>query len=302
MDGCCAARRAAAAAAAAAAARRSSRWWISVFTCEFRLLTMCCCWATSPCTRRRSAARLATSLAATARWCFSTAWRAATWRSAFRTCVQDAGLRVGHAVHEVHPVHEVGERARAEDVVGEARAGALIGRDDELGQLGAGRREVALGPVQEHRVPGDRPADGVQLGDGLVIGLDGGVGAGVEGVELALCGARLGPRRRRSCRRGPASTRLPRQRASRTVLPSAHLARRAIGGGDGMAARLYHPPQTATPGVCKDFPPLRGGARSLGGLMRRLSRRCCIVVRRGVSWGRNGKAETGAPRRIGPTA
>ncbi len=46
---------------------------------------MCCCWATSPCTRRRSAARLATSLAATARWCFSTAWRAATWRSAFRT-------------------------------------------------------------------------------------------------------------------------------------------------------------------------------------------------------------------------
>ncbi len=85
VDGCCAARRAAAAAAAAAAARRSSRWWISVFTCEFRLLTSCCCWATSACTRLRSAARLATSFAATARWCLSTAWRAATSRSAFRT-------------------------------------------------------------------------------------------------------------------------------------------------------------------------------------------------------------------------
>ena len=104
--------------------------------------------------------------------------------------------------------------------------GALVGRDDELGELGAGGREVALGAVQEHRVPGDRPVDGVQLGDGLVVGLDRGVGAGVEVVELALGGARLGlgvgdlagvGRRRHGGRDEPGSRTCSRVPTSRAV-------------------------------------------------------------------------------------
>ena len=56
--------------------------------------------------------------------------------------VQQRGLAVGRPVDDVHPVHEVGERARAEHVVGEARARALVGRDDELGKL---RPRILLG-------------------------------------------------------------------------------------------------------------------------------------------------------------
>ena len=106
---------------------------------------------------------------------------------------QQLALGVRHPLHVLDAVQQVGERARPQHLE-HVGAVALVGRDEERGQVLLGDPQVGLGQLQPAGVLADVRLHLRQLRLGPVLRLDGGVELLVERVQLVLDLGDLRPR------------------------------------------------------------------------------------------------------------